>query len=184
MTTSHRCRHSQCRHCLVAGTFGLSLRDHVYRTVASAVILPDEISPPPGYKRRPSSASASDSKRRRLSDDTHNPVGSKNEDSDHVERAGQRRATGQAEERKRGKRLFGALLGTLSQNSSSSIAQQRRAEIERKQQTKLKRQAEEYNARKKDDKEKLLASRREEQKKFDEQSVCETVICQKGFLLS
>ena len=148
-----------------------SLRDHVYRTVASAVILPDEPSPP-GHKRRPSSASASDFKRRRLSDDTHHFVGTKNEDSNHVERAGQRRATGQAEERKRGKRLFGALLGTLSQNSSSSIAQQRRAEIERKQQTKLKRQAEEYDAKKKDDKEKFLASRRLEQKKFDEQSVC------------
>jgi hypothetical protein len=37
------------------------------------------------------------------------------------------------EDRKRGQRLFGGLLGTLSQ-SSSSAAQRRRADIEKKQQ--------------------------------------------------
>ena len=43
------------------------------------------------------------------------------------------------EERKRSRRLFGALIGTLSQGSTkTSVAQRRRADIEQKQQTKLK----------------------------------------------
>lgn len=74
------------------------------------------------------------------------------------------------EERKRGQRLFGALLGTLSQ-SSSSTAQKRRTDIEKKQQAKLKLQADEYDEKKKQRLEALVAVRRREQKKFDEQSV-------------
>ena len=74
------------------------------------------------------------------------------------------------EERKRGQRLFGALLGTLSQ-SSSSTAQKRRVDIEQKQQAKLKLQAEEYNERKKQKLDALMETRRQEQKKYDKQSV-------------
>lgn len=81
-----------------------------------------------------------------------------------------RRADGRAEERKRGQRLFGALLGTLSQKSSTTT-QKRRADIEKKQQAKLKLQAEEYDAKKRDELDKLLAVRRREQQRFDEQSV-------------
>lgn len=76
------------------------------------------------------------------------------------------------EERKRGQRLFGALLGTLSQ-SSSSTAQKRRTDIERKQQAKLRVQAEEYDEQKKQRLESLMAVRRKEQKKYDKQSVSE-----------
>lgn len=75
------------------------------------------------------------------------------------------------EERKRGQRLFGALLGTLSQ-SSSSTAQKRRTDIEKKQQAKLKLQAEEQDEKKKMKLEALLVVRRREQRKFDKQSVC------------
>lgn len=74
------------------------------------------------------------------------------------------------EERKRGQRLFGALLGTLSQ-SSSSTAQKRRTDIEKKQQAKLKLQAEEYDEKKKQRLEALMVVRRREQTKFDKQSV-------------
>ncbi len=74
------------------------------------------------------------------------------------------------EERKRGQRLFGALLGTLSQ-SSSSTAQKRRTDIEKKQQAKLKLQAEEQDEKKKQKLEALLVVRRREQRKFDKQSV-------------
>ena len=74
------------------------------------------------------------------------------------------------EERKRGQRLFGALLGTLSQ-SSSSTAQKRRTDIEKKQQAKLKLQAEEQDEKKKLKLEALLMVRRREQRKFDKQSV-------------
>jgi hypothetical protein len=74
------------------------------------------------------------------------------------------------EDRKRGQRLFGALLGTLSQ-SSSSTAQKRRTDIERKQQAKLKIQAEEQDEKTKLKREALDAIRRVEQKKYDRQSV-------------
>lgn len=74
------------------------------------------------------------------------------------------------EERKRGQRLFGALLGTLSQ-SSSSTAQKRRTDIEKKQQAKLKLQAEEQDEKKKQKLEALLVVRRREQRKFDKQSM-------------
>ena len=74
------------------------------------------------------------------------------------------------EERKRGQRLFGALLGTLSQ-SSSSTAQKRRTDIEKKQQAKLKMQDEERDEKKKLKREALDAVRRGEQKKYDGQSV-------------
>jgi len=75
------------------------------------------------------------------------------------------------EERKRGQRLFGALLGTLSQ-SSSSTAQKRRSDIEKKQQAKLKLQAEEHDEAKKQKLDALMEARRREQRIFDKQSVC------------
>ncbi|KAL8957646.1 MAG: hypothetical protein Q9183_006001, partial [Haloplaca sp. 2 TL-2023] len=81
-----------------------------------------------------------------------------------------RRKNGQLEERKRGQRLFGALLGTLSQ-SSSSTAQKRRTDIERKQAAKLKAQSDEQDEQKKQRLEKIMAARRKEQKKYDKQSV-------------
>ncbi len=139
--------------------------------MASAVILPDESPPSPGLKRRPSSPSESEQKRRRLSGGS-TELGKDEEriSIDAQPRERTRRRLGKDEEKKRGQRLFGALLGTLSQNSPTT-AQKRRADIERKQQTKLKQQAQEYDARKKEDLEKLLSVRRREQKKFDEQSV-------------
>ncbi|KAL6717017.1 hypothetical protein ACLMJK_004931 [Lecanora helva] len=147
--------------------------------VASAVILPDETSEPPAasppsLKRRQSSISDGQSKRPRLS---------RGESSNHLEsaaspatptapldRASERRKSGQVEERKRGQRLFGALLGTLSQ-SSSSTAQKRRTDIERKQQAKLKQQEEEQDEKKKQKREALHVIRRREQVKYDKQSM-------------
>lgn len=81
-----------------------------------------------------------------------------------------RRKSGQLEERKRGQRLFGALLGTLSQ-SSSSTAQKRRTDIERKQQAKLKLQNDEFDEKKKQLLDTIMDFRRREQKKYDKQSV-------------
>ena len=74
------------------------------------------------------------------------------------------------EERKRGQRLFGALLGTLSQ-SSSSTAQKRRTDIEKKQQAKLKVQAEEQDEKKRMKREAIDTVRKGVQKKYDRQSV-------------
>ncbi|MCJ1227621.1 hypothetical protein MMC12_004277 [Toensbergia leucococca] len=146
------------------------------RAVASAVILPEPeeiLSSLQGpTKRRQSSVSEGATKRPRLSHGT----GHDREDAPASpplttpDRTSERRKSGQMEERKRGQRLFGALLGTLSQ-SSSSTAQKRRIDIERKQQAKLKLQAEEFDEKKKERLEALMAIRRREQKKYDKQSM-------------
>lgn len=128
--------------------------------------MPEPVSQPPSpqgpAKRRQSSLSEAGSKRPRISAEARDDTQDTGIPS--------RRKSGQAEERKRGQRLFGALLGTLSQ-SSSSTAQKRRADIEKKQQAKLKVQAEEYDEKKKQQLEALNVSRRQEQKKYNKQSV-------------
>ena len=150
------------------------------RAVASAVILPEDSldQPPtvsPTLKRRQSSYLDEQSKRPRLSRDEGNSglesTASPSTSTTPLDRASDRRKSGQVEERKRGQRLFGALLGTLSQ-SSSSTAQKRRTDIERKQQAKLKQQADEEDDRKQQKKEALLVIRKREQVKYDKQSVC------------
>ncbi|KAF2423121.1 hypothetical protein EJ08DRAFT_619091 [Tothia fuscella] len=139
--------------------------------IPSAIIIPESLQPAPTptspstLKRRQSSIAEKDTKRPRLNhnnDDTNSP-------QDDTRKA-VRRQTGQLEERKRGQRLFGNLLGTLSQSSSSS-AQKRRADIERRQQVKLKQQEEEVSQRRHDRLEELTASRRREQKVFDEKAM-------------
>jgi len=142
--------------------------------VASAVVVPEApeaVSPKASNKRRQSSVSESGSKRPRLSRDRdHEEIrDTAPQPAEDDGRASQRKS-GQAEERKRGQRLFGALLGTLSQ-SSSTAAQKRRADIEKKQQAKLKLQAEEFDQKQKERLDELMRVRRLEQKKFDEQSV-------------
>ncbi|KAL9021179.1 MAG: hypothetical protein Q9185_001580 [Variospora sp. 1 TL-2023] len=117
-----------------------------------------------------SSLSEGRSKRPRLDSETSPNNLETSNSSKGAERREDRRRSGQMEERKRGQRLFGALLGTLSQ-SSSSTAQKRRTDIERKQQAKLKEQAEELDEQKKQRLESLMAVRRNEQKKYDKQSM-------------
>ncbi|KAL2819244.1 pinin/SDK/memA/ protein conserved region-domain-containing protein [Aspergillus granulosus] len=148
-------------------------------TLPSAVIVPEqenlERSPEAGLKRRQSLTTGldSDTKRRRLSSQTEaqdrepnaaQTQASPKRDEQDLERKRNRRD----EERKRGQRLFGSLLGTLSQ-SSNSAAQRRRADIERKQQDKLKLQDEEYGELKKKKREERLAIRRKEQKLYEKE---------------
>lgn len=74
------------------------------------------------------------------------------------------------EEKKRGQRLFGGLLSTLSQSTPNG-QQKRRQEIEKRQQERAKQQKAEdeiQRARKRED---LVATRKAEQIKFDEASV-------------
>ncbi|KAI9756950.1 MAG: hypothetical protein M1815_002516 [Lichina confinis] len=141
--------------------------------IASAVVIPEDPVPDPTHKRAPTPESRAHLKRRRLGgvgdDDARTDDADSTTNDGSLERRHDLRAGGRAEERNRGKRLFGALLGTLSQ-SSSSAAQKRRADIERKQQTKLKQQAADYDAKKREDLDRLLARRRREQERFDEQS--------------
>lgn len=144
-----------------------------YRAVASAVIVPEveeqSTQPLDSAKRRNSSFSEESTKRPRLGSEI-----SRHQETSYTTtepaRHSDRKKSGQLEERKRGQRLFGALLGTLSQ-SSSSTANKRRTDIEKKQQAKLKLQAEEHEEQKKQRLESLMAVRRKEQKKYDKQSV-------------
>ena len=146
----------------------------MFSAIASAVVLPevaeDESSPSVPLKRRQSSASTSDTKRLRLDKDGETQVKAGDQPISPAESPARRRKSRDIDERKRGKRLFGALLGTLSQNSSST-AQKRRTDIEKKQQEKLKLQAEEDDEKTKQRLQRLVEERREEQKKFDEQTV-------------
>ncbi|OQE27581.1 hypothetical protein PENSTE_c004G04089 [Penicillium steckii] len=142
-------------------------------TLASAVALPEQDisnqSQEFTAKRRNSSIPDNDSKRRRLSADGNvSPHSERHQPSQSPtaerERPGNRRPaqrTGREDERKRGQRLFGGLLGTLSQ-SSTSAAQKRRADIEKRQQDKLKNQAEEYDGLRSRRKELREAIRRKE----------------------
>ena len=136
--------------------------DHSSSTSASPVAVPEpteasEKNSENDLKRKQSPEAEQENKRRRLSvdDETPNsdaakdtvhqspstPVDLAAEDSNTQDREA-RRKSARDEERKRGKRLFGGLLGTLSQKSVSTT-HQRRAEIEKKQQEKLKAQDEE-----------------------------------------
>ncbi|PGH02479.1 hypothetical protein GX51_04647 [Blastomyces parvus] len=150
--------------------------------IASAVALPEqEESSESRLKRRQSLADDNESKRRRLSTNNEHPESKENQASspiattskpisDATDQRDSRRKSGIAEERKRGQRLFGALLGTLSQ-SSSTATQKRRADIEKKQQAKLRMQEEEYNELTRKKKEDLLAMRKKQQRTYDAQSM-------------
>lgn len=87
------------------------------------------------------------------------------------------KAAGKEEERKRGKRLFGALLGTIGkfqQDSSSARARNsavKRREVEAKLQEKLKQQTDEIDERRKKEDQNINLRRRMEQREFDERAV-------------
>jgi hypothetical protein len=136
-------------------------------------------------KRRQSSTSDSASKRARLSQDTS--AGSPNalrESPQAIESklkaepeekpkdlSQERRKSSVQEERKRGQRLFGGLLSTLSQSTPNG-QQKRRLEIEKRQQEKAKQQNAADEGRRAEKLANLKAVRKAEQVKFDEQSVC------------
>lgn len=130
-------------------------------------------------KRRKSSTTEHDPKRRRLSTeagDNTSPYSERRRSHElaperpPLERKPTRQGAGRDEERKRGQRLFGGLLGTLSQ-SSTSAAQRRRADIEKKQQDKLKSQAEEYGELKKQKREQRDAIRKKEHPLYEREAM-------------
>lgn len=136
-------------------------------------------SPEVTTKRRQSSISESDSKRRRLSSqgnispqsERRRPSSPPAATSDSSGRKPTRPREGREEDRKRGQRLFGGLLGTLSQKPSIA-AQRRRADIEKKQQEKLKTQDVQYGEQKKRRKEELEEIRRREAPLYEREAVC------------
>ncbi len=146
--------------------------------ISSAVIVPEpeDLSPTsPAHKRRQSSEFYESVKRPRLGPQTGREFSTNTLSSSATSpprRKPSIRGRGAAEERKRGQRLFGALLGTLSQ-SSTTTAQRRRADIEKKQLGKLQQRDEEFEGEKRRKREKLDEIRRKEQNVWDEQSVRE-----------
>jgi hypothetical protein len=154
------------------------------------VILPDtqeleQSASPRELKRRQSTSSDPSAKRPRLSTEAEG-----NTDSPGTVRASphgspvapepiEQKERGQArdiqkndaqEERKRGKRLFGGLINTLSQ-SASDTQQKRRQDIEKRQQEKARLQKAEDETRRAEKLRKLKEVRTKEQVKFDEESV-------------
>ena len=143
--------------------------------IASAVVLPDQdigsspqatASSSTGLKRRPSFISEHDTKRPRLGNDTP-PL----ERRESVSSTKTSISAPKARERGRERRLFGAVLGALSQNSASA-GQKRRAEIEKRQQAQRKLEEEESEARKLERVIQRKAQRQKEQKRFEKESVC------------
>ncbi|KAF4633851.1 hypothetical protein G7Y89_g4260 [Cudoniella acicularis] len=156
--------------------------------IASAVIIPETAaskSPTPtGVKRRQSSEPESLSKRPRISEEPivaspstlkASPPATKTEDASSTDpqpkdTSQDRQKSSVQEERKRGQRLFGGLLSTLSQSTPNG-QQKRRLEIEKRQQEKAKQQKAEDEGRRAQKLADLKATRRAEQIKFEEQSV-------------
>jgi hypothetical protein len=143
--------------------------------IASAVVLPDDLlqpaSPPVnGHKRRQESLSEDTAKRPRLNDDTttgdrRDSITKDSKDSKDPKPAPVRR------ERGRERRLFGAALGALSQNTTTTTAQKRRAEIEKRQLAQRKQDDQESEQRKAERTARRKEQRWKEQKHFEKQSV-------------
>jgi hypothetical protein len=81
-----------------------------------------------------------------------------------------RRKIATQEEKKRGKRLFGGLLSTLSQTSGSST-QKRRMEIERRQQERMRKQSVEDDKLREEKRARATEARKGDQIVFDEEVV-------------
>lgn len=132
--------------------------------IASAVVLPDE-PPPPPPKRRQSSVLEESAKRPRLENDT-GTVEHRGSNADAKPAAPPKR------ERGRERRLFGAVLGALSQNPSTTAAQKRRSEIEKRQLAQRRVEDEEGQQRKAERIARRKEQRWKEQRRFERESVC------------
>ena len=132
--------------------------------IASAVVLPEpDEAPPPSaspsntLKRRQSSVTEDSVKRARINGE---------DAADESKPAAPKRR-----ERGRERRLFGAVLGALSQNPTTA-GQKRRSEIEKRQQAQRKQEDEESEQRKAERLARRKVQRWKEQKRFERQAVC------------
>lgn len=165
------------------------------RTVASAVVVPGG-SPEQVNKRRTLSSTLDSSKRPRLSSisgDTPSGIEGGGEGDgggeaeevpvmDQLNTTRKRKSLGgedvKEQERKRGQRLFGALLGTIgkfqqdSQSARAKAGANKRKEIEEKLQQKLKQQNDELDEKKRNESHVLRERMQQQQKLFEERSVC------------
>lgn len=149
--------------------------------ISSAVIVPDanDLSPQSPTQKRPRSSSSqgNQQKRPRLQSSetevaSHDaaPASATSISSSSSHKKTNITKDRSAEERKRGQRLFGALLGTLSQ-SSNTTTKTRRADIEKKQLDKLQKRKQEAEEDRKRKRERLDAIRRKELVVWNRESV-------------
>lgn len=130
--------------------------------IASAVVLPEPddapppASPPNALKRRQSSVTEDSVKRARTNGD---------DAADESKAPAPKRR-----ERGRERRLFGAVLGALSQNPTTA-GQKRRSEIEKRQQAQRRQEDEESEQRKAERLARRKVQRWKEQKRFERQAV-------------
>ncbi|KAF2027614.1 hypothetical protein EK21DRAFT_102447 [Setomelanomma holmii] len=133
--------------------------------IASAVVLPDDEPLPAAsptnshHKRRQSSITEETAKRPRLDDEGAT-----------IEQRGSAEVKPVRRERGRERRLFGAVLGALSQAPSTTAAQKRRSEIEKRQLAQRKQESEESEQRKAERVARRNIQRWKEQKRFEEAS--------------
>ena len=147
--------------------------------IASAVVLPDQDaeSPPPtapsptGLKRRQSSVSEQGVKRAKLDE-----FEGQDQRRDSVSSSKAAAAPPKGRERGRERRLFGAALGALAQNSATA-GQKRRNEIEKRQRAQRQQEEEESEQRKQERKARRQAQRWREQKLFEKDSVRIFSVC-------
>lgn len=137
--------------------------------IASAVVIPDELSVPASpvnsQKRRQESISEETAKRPRLEADAA-PSDNDRRDSDSKDT----KPAPARRERGRERRLFGAVLGALSQNTATT-AQKRRVEIEKRQLAQRKQEDYESEQRKAERTARRKEQRWIEQRRFERQSV-------------
>ena len=140
--------------------------------IASAVVLPEEslapASPPNTGKRRLQSISEDNAKRPRLDDEL-----APNERQDPSNEP--RTAAPVRRERGRERRLFGAVLGALSQAPTTTAAQNRRLEIEKRQLAQRKQENAENEQRTAERIARRKVQRWKEQRRFEEESVRFTI---------
>ena len=157
------------------------------------MVVPGQESPPEGLKRRQRSETSEASKRPRLDQglpdgeaqdpDAAAVVTEKADDAPpEADARSNRRRTGQEEEKRRGKRLFGALLGTIGKFQKETASQRarssavKRKEAEAKLQEKLKAQTEELDERKKKEDDDFNLKRRTETREFEARVVCDSCL--------
>jgi hypothetical protein len=134
--------------------------------IASAVVLPEELSvlasPVNAQKRRQELISEDNAKRPRLSEGATS--------NDRRNSTNDKKPVTVRREKGRERRLFGAVLGALSQNPATT-AQKRRSEIEKRQQAQRKHDDHEGEQRKAERAAKRKEQRWKEQKYFERESV-------------
>jgi len=152
-------------------------RDAKCRTIASAVVVPEHDASPPtsperSKRRRAEGPESEALKRPRLSG---GGVG----ETDESDMRESRRLKQMEEEKKRGRRLFGALLGTIGQfqkettTRGARAAQVKRREVEVKLQEKMKAQTEEIDELRKREDDVINLRRRVASRDFEERAVCD-----------